>query len=319
MDRSAGEAEGRRDVVRIQFTRPGQPAGQSAGNRIVSTQECLHLLFHERLAVLHDEDLVGGGRQRADLGGRQRILGDFQQRNAFRKHFAHIVIGDAAGDDAQAFSFFQGIVGRLFGAGQEVRLLVDQRGVLPAGVAGQQDPAGPLAVGRQRVLGDGFADRHGGPGMGQAGDHPEEDRKPDFLRQAEGFGHQVIAFLLVGRLEDGDQGELPVKAGVLFVLGGMHRRVVGHVHSHMLHADQRPLAREGHAQGGFHGRFLVGAPAAPHPAFPREGVTLDEFRDFGGGGSGIGVHPGQAGVERSQGQSLVTEQQSFDSHSSESY
>ena len=176
--------------------------------------------------------------------------------------------------------------------------------------------------------------------MGQAGDHPQEDRKPDFLRQAESLGHQVVAFLLVGRLEDGDQGELPVKAGVLFILGGMHRRVVGRdddqaafhagdagidegigtdVHTHMFHADQRPLARIGHAQGGLHGRFLVGAPAAPHPAFPREGVTLNEFRDFGGGGSGIGVHPGQAGVKRSQGQSLVTEQQSFDSHSSESY
>ena len=176
--------------------------------------------------------------------------------------------------------------------------------------------------------------------MGQAGNHPQEDREPDFLRKAEGFGHQVIAFLLVGRFEDGNQGELPVEAGILFILGGMHRGVVGgdhdkaalhagdagidegigtDVHAHMFHTYQRPLAREGHAQGGFHRRLLVGTPTAVHPALPREGVTLYEFRNFGGRSSGIGIHSGQAGVKRSQGQSLVTEQQSFDSHSSESY
>jgi hypothetical protein len=83
----------------------------------------------------------------------------------------------------------------------------------------------------------------------------------------------------------------------------------------MLHTYQRALAAIGHAQRRFHGRFFIGAPTAAHPAFPRKEIILNEFRNFGGGGSGISVHAGQTGMQRSQSQSLVTEQESFSHHS----
>ena len=173
--------------------------------------------------------------------------------------------------------------------------------------------------------------------MGQPGDHAHEHRQPDLFRQAEGIGHHVVALLLVGRLQDGDEGELPVEPGVLLVLGGMHGRIVRrdhdeaalhagdagvhegvgtHVHAHMLHAHKRPLARIGHAQGRFHGRFLIRAPTAPHPALPRQGVPLNILRDFSAGRSGIGVHAGESGMQGAQGNRLVTEQQSFTFHGS---
>ena len=231
-------------------------------------------------------------------------------------------------------------MGRLFRPLQQSGLLVHEGGVLPPGVAGQKDPAGPFPVRRERILRPGLPHFHGGPGMGQAGDHPQQDRQPHFFRQAEGIGHQVIAFLLVGRLQDGHQGELPVEARILLVLGRMHGRVVGgdhhqtalhaghagvherigtDIHAHMLHAHQRPLARIGHAQSSLHGRFLIGTPTAPHPAFPRQRIGLYEFRNLGRRGSGIGIHPGQPGVQRPQGKGLVPQQQSFLCHGSNTF
>ena len=160
------------------------------------------------------------------------------------------------------------------------------------------------------------------------------------FRQAEGIGHHVVAFLLVGRLQDRDEGELPVETGILLILGGMHGRIVRRdhdeaafhagnagvhegigtdIHAYMLHAHKRALSRVGHAQGRLHGGFLIRAPTAPHPALPCQGVTLYEFRNFGGRRPRIGIHPGQTGMQGPQGNRLVTEQQSFTCHSSNTF
>ncbi len=101
------------------------------------------------------------------------------------------------------------------------------------------------------------------------------------LGQLEGLDRQVVALLLVARLEAGDEGELGVDAAVLLVLAGVHPRVVrdrqheaavgaghrrvhervgGHVEADVLHADQRPLAGPAHAERLFVGHLLVGAP-----------------------------------------------------------
>ena len=176
--------------------------------------------------------------------------------------------------------------------------------------------------------------------MGQPGHHAHEHREPDFLRQTEGIGHHVVAFLLVGRLQDRDEGELPVETGILLILGGMHGWIVRRdhdetafhagnagvhegigtdIHAYMLHAHKRALSRVGHAQGRLHGGFLIRAPTAPHPALPRQGIPLNKFRDFGGWRSGIGVHAGESGMQSAQGNRLVTEQQSFTCHSSNTF
>ena len=231
----------------------------------------------------------------------------------------------------------QHVVGRIHRTLQQFRLFRNEGGVLPLGIARQEDPATAFGVRGQAVLRQRLPHLHGRPGMGQPGNHAHEHRQPDFLRQAERIGHHVVALLLVGRLEDRDQGELPVETGVLLILGGMHGRIVRrnhdktalhtgdtgvhegigtYVHAHMLHAHKRPLTRIGHAQGRFHGRFLIRAPTAPHPALPRQGVTLNILRNFGGRRSGIGVHAGESGMQGAQGNRLVTEQQSFTFHAS---
>ena len=115
-----------------------------------------------------------------------------------------------------------------------------------------------------------------------------------------------------GRVIGGDDHQAALHAGDARV----HEGIGTDVHAHMLHAHQRPFPGIRHAQGRLHGRFLVRAPTAPHPALPRKGVALDIFRDFGGRRPRIGIHPGQPGMQRPQGKRLVPQQQSFTSHGS---
>ena len=234
----------------------------------------------------------------------------------------------------------QDIVAGILRALEQVRLLRHEGGVLPLGVAGQQDPAGALGIRGERILRTGLPHLDGRPGMGQPRDDAHEHRQPHFFRQTEGVGHHVIALLLVGRLEDGNHRELPVEAGVLLVLGGMHGRIVRRndhqaalhagdagvhecigtdVHAHVLHAHQGALPGIGHAQGRLHGRFFVRAPAAPNPAFPRERIALDEFGDLGRRRSRICIHPGQSGMQRPQGKRLVSKQESLIFHGSNTF
>ena len=47
------------------------------------------------------------------------------------------------------------------------------------------------------------------------------------LGEVEGLAGHVVGFLVVGRLEARDLGELGVEAAVLLVLGAVHARIVG--------------------------------------------------------------------------------------------
>ena len=148
--------------------------------------------------------------------------------------------------------------------------------------------------------------------------------------KVERIGHHVVGFLLRRRFQHRRECEFAVKAGVLFVLRRVHRRVVGHeddqsavgagygrvdesvggyVQAHVLHADERPLADVRDAQSGFHRRFFVGAPPAMPAAQRGQFRGLDIFGDLRRGSSRVGVHAGNPGMNGSQCDGLVTQQQ----------
>ena len=87
--------------------------------------------------------------------------------------------------------------------------------------------------------------------------------------------------------------------------GGIDEGVGADVHAYVLHAHEGAFSGIGHAQGCLHGSLFIGTPAAPN----FRGMGLDELGDFGGRRSGVGVHAGQSGMQRSKGDRLVSEQQ----------
>ena len=87
--------------------------------------------------------------------------------------------------------------------------------------------------------------------------------------------------------------------------GAVDKSVGTDIHAHMLHADQRPLAGIRHAEGGFHGCLLVGAPAAVNPTLACEGVALDVLRDFRRRRARISIDAGETSINGSLRNRLV--------------
>ena len=89
--------------------------------------------------------------------------------------------------------------------------------------------------------------------------------------------------------------------------GRSHERIRAHVEAHVLEAHQGAFAGIGHAQGTFHGRFLVTGPVPVHVVLPRKRVQLDVFRDFCGGSAGIGINARQTGMQGPQSQGFISQ------------
>ena len=155
-------------------------------------------------------------------------------------------------------------------------------------------------------------------GVRKAGGETHHHRNAAGLGVVEGFAGHFIGLLLRRGLEHGHEGEGSVEAGVLLVLGtvhgrvvagsddqaavgsgdcGTHERVCADVESHMLEANQRTLAGEGHSKRLFHCRFFVHRPSAVNAPLCRKRVTLNVFRYFCGWGAGVCVNPAEAGVQ----------------------
>ena len=321
-------------MVRVEFPGSGQAPGQASAHGITGPQEDLDTRFDERLAVFHHQNLVALRRQRKDLLLGQRILRNLQHRNTLRMAFAHIVVTDAGRHHAQPLlrGKRQGGIGRLLRTAQQLGGLRHQRGILPFGIARQQYPAGTFLIGGKCILVPAVPYRHRGTRVRQAGDQPHQHRQTEFFRQVKGVGHHIVAFLLRRGLQYRNHGKFSIKAGILFVLRGVHGRIVGRhhhqtalhardggvdkgigadIHSHMLHTNQRAFPGERHAQRRFHGGFFVGAPTAVQAAFTGDRVRLDEFGYLGRRRAGIGIHPGQSSVNGSQRKGFITQQQSF--------
>ena len=149
------------------------------------------------------------------------------------------------------------------------------------------------------------------------------------LGQLERLAREVVALLLVGRLEARDLREVGEVARVLLVLRAVHRRVVGDgddepavrarhreihervggdVEPDVLHRDQRALAGIGDAGALLQRDLLVGRPqAADGQARPLR-VGLDGLEDLRRRRSRIGVRGADAGVDRPARDGLVSQQ-----------
>ena len=241
-----------------------------------------------------------------------------------------VVVGDAAGDDADRFVGGVRIAVEAAGGGfgLEPGVVVEQRVVPYARIARHQHPLARLGGVGAFVLGADTGDFDHGPRMGHAGRQTHQYGNTVLLREVEGRLHHVVGLLLVRRFEGRHEGELAVKARVLLVLRRVHRRVIGRdhnqpavgaghrridecvggdVHAHVLHADQRPFSGERHAEGLLHGGLFIGRPSAVHAALGGERMTLNEFGYFGRGRARIGIDARQSGVERAQCEGFVSE------------
>ena len=203
------------------------------------------------------------------------------------------------------------IIGGVGGCLLQLGLLGGDMVVTLASIGRQKHPVGRYGVVVQLVLRTRLVGHdHHGTRMGHAGGDAHEYRQLLLFAEVEGSGHHVVGFLLTGRLEGGNHGKLAIEARVLLVLTGVHGGVVGSeydhaaidtrhatidegvgadVHAHVLHAHQRTLAHERHAQGLFHGRLLVGTPTAVNAALAGQRIALNKLCDFCRWGAGIGV------------------------------
>ena len=153
--------------------------------------------------------------------------------------------------------------------------------------------------------------------MGHTGGDAHQHGNLHLLGVVKCLPHHVVGFLLTGRFVVGNHRETAVEAGILFILRGMHRGVVGghhhqasvgsghggvdegvggHVHADVFHADHGALAHIGHAESRLHGGLLVGAPLAEDTLRGRIGLltVLDVLGNLRRGSSGIGVDTGNA-------------------------
>ena len=258
-------------------------------------QAAFNLLLDEGLAVFEHQNLVALVIQLAQHGGGQRILGNLHHGiGAFAagEILQQVVVGDAGGDDTAALVGAGDILVEtaLLGGFLKLGLLVDQVAIQHLGVGGQQHEG--LGVGGvvDGVLGQRLAALDTGAAVGQTGGDTHEDGGAHLLAQLIAEEDHVVGLLLVAGLQHGDHGPVAIEAAVLLVLRGVHRGVIGHedhqtavhtcharvnervgahVQAHMLHADQRTLAHEGHTKGSLHSRLLISTPAAMNVAFHR--------------------------------------------------
>ena len=129
--------------------------------------------------------------------------------------------------------------------------------------------------------------------------------------------YHIISLLLAGWLKHRDHGEIAINTVVLLILGrvhgwvvgrkddhtsvdtahsGVHKAIGGYIQTHVLHAAKRTFTGIAHTQSGFHGGFLIRAPATMDTSFLRYRRTLDIFCDFSRRGSRVCVHPGDTSV-----------------------
>ena len=323
VDLSVGEEWSQ--AVGGQFAGARQLACEASENRIGGTHQSFHQLFHKRLSVFsHEQAVVCQCKVEHHVFG-QWILRQFQYVGLVGLVFHHIVVCNAACNDAEAgFLLSAAVECRLLGSMVHVNLLVYERYVFASCYARQQHPL----VGRW-VEGIHFthvAHFHGSPGVCQSGHDAQQYRHTQLLRQVEGISCHVVCLLLVGWFEYRYHGKLAIEAAVLLVLARMHRGVVGrehhqsathasdgavdkrvgtHVHSHVFHTHQGTPSGIAHAQCGLHGCLLVCAPAAVYAALTGQLVALYVFCDFGAGRTWIGIYTAQPCMYGPEGHSLV--------------
>ncbi len=155
--------------------------------------------------------------------------------------------------------------------------------------------------------------------MGKPRGKTDHDGDAMLFRLVERLDHHVVSFLLARRLVNRHKRELAIEAAVLFVLAGMHRGIIRNgqhqtamragdggiderigrdVHADVFHAHQRALPGKRHAERGLHRRLLIATPLRTDSAPDRLFRLLYIFGDFRRRRTGIGVNPGDPGINR---------------------
>ena len=327
-----GHPEGRAHAVGRELPGAGQFARQASPDRQGTGQYAPHGLLHDGLPLLDDEQrLAFRGYAPHQVAG-QRVLRQLQHRmrTAVRVVLHHVIMGDAAGDDAQPFVRTLRIgVERACGSLRLQSGVVVQQDLVPhARIARHEYPLAGFGGRVQCVFGARFRHIDHRPRVGHAGRQAHQHRNPEPFRKFERGFHHIVSLLLGGGFESRHEGEFSVEARILLVLRGVHRRVVGHDHhqsavgpghrrvdegvgshvqSHVFHADQRAFAGERHAERLLHGRLFVRRPRAVDAARDGEGMILDIFGDFGRGCTRISIDARQSRMERPQREGFVSE------------
>ena len=214
--RVRGEPQGRAYAVRSQFPGAGQFARHAAADLNGRRQDAAQGFFDDGLSLLDDEQRLAFRRHAAHEFLRQRVLRYFEHRVRASVGIVlrEVVVGDAAGDDAQRFVFsigvtVEGACGRLL---FEAGIVGEQCLVSYARIARHQHPlARPGGIG-EAVLGACLARFDHGARVGHAGRKAHQYGDAVFFREIERGLHHLVGLLLRGGLERRDKGELAVEA-----------------------------------------------------------------------------------------------------------
>ena len=312
-----------------------QVSGELALDRPLAHEaERAHVALDEGVTLLHDPQFAGRIEQAPDLRHRQRIHADAQHVVRVERgpeRFLQIIPRHAAREDARAaLAGEREHIGRVrLGVIVEGGLLVEELGVGAPRIRRNQRVPAVIGDVCGLVLRPSWRERDAGAAVRETGDEAQQHRDLQPFGQLEGLAGEVVALLLVGRLEAGNLREVREIARVLLVLRAVHRRVVGDgddepavrardrdihervggdVEPDVLHRDQCALAGVGDAYALLQRDLLVGRPqAADGEARPLR-VGLDGLEDLRRRRSRIRVGGADAGVDRPSRNGLVSQQ-----------
>ena len=213
-------------IVGIEFASTRQVTSQASLYGIARTKQALHQFLYDRLSVFNDEQVITICSQCLYLLFGQGILRNLHKIGIVTKSFLHIVVGNAASQNARLGVRSLNLIIRTLCRCLLHRILLFQKSHILLPCDARQE--NPLVGGwREEFLCLWFGNFDSGTRMSQSGHNTKYDGFAQLLRQVETVCHHVVGLLLVRGFEARNECELGIEARVLFVLRGMHRGVVG--------------------------------------------------------------------------------------------
>ena len=190
------------------------------------------------------------------------------------------------------------------------------------GVAGHHDVLGRLLdIFLQRHFLP-LADVHHALAVGNARAHPQQHRRVILLAQFKCGPGKSVSFRGISRLQHRHLRRYGIMPGVLFILAGMHGRVIRHAYHHtarhtriaqgkqrvsrhvqsnVLHGADAPHTGQARAESRFHGHLFIGRPFAVDIV-----MLCQEFRDLRARGPRIAAHQPDSAVVKAPGHRFIT-------------
>ncbi len=256
---------------------------------------------------------------------RQRI-GQAQFEHAgVRRRFAHMLIGDSRGNDAQRTGAFHHLIGTVaIIPGRHLPQFFAQVVVRRTGES-RDHHARANVVNKLRGpwLREGAGASHHGFGMTHSRGDSQQHRHPPALRDLDSAKRKVISLLRIRRLQHRYRCRDRIAAIVLFILAGGHAGVVGrdnyqsaadsrvshgeqricrHVQSDMFHGDYGACAGISHADADLKCHLLVGRPLC------LSAQALEPFENLGRRCAGVSRTQLHASVKSGRSNRFITTQ-----------